>query len=120
MGAGDSGSIDDYNTPGFEFTPDDIIEFDKRGFKIIKIKRIFSKRFNQYSMLLLQSWRANCDIKIILYHSHPVHPDIREIANVIDYVVSYICKGNHTLAQEREIITSAIQRYVWSQYMREA
>ena len=54
-------------------------------------------------MNLLQSWRENCDVKILLYETHPMHPmhpDIREIQNVAGYVVQYTCKGHLMLRQE--------------------
>ena len=112
MGAGIEECLGNCKTPGFDYVPNDIIEFDRRGFKSLKLKRTISKQFNQSSMVMLQSWRANCDIKILLYDTHPLYPDIREIANVSDYVVSYTCKGHLTLIQERDIICSAMKRYV--------
>jgi hypothetical protein len=53
-------------------------------------------RLLQTSLHCLQSWRANCDISILIYESDPKHPDASEIA------VSYACKGNETLAIERK------------------
>ena len=49
---------------------------------------------------MLQSWRANCDVQILLYDSNPKAPDISEISRVTDYVVAYSCKGNATLKEE--------------------
>jgi len=59
-------------------------------------------RINQTSRYLLQSWRANCDVQILVYNSSPSKPDLAEIAKITDYVVSYQCKGNHSWAEERE------------------
>lgn len=53
-------------------------------------------------MDLLQSWRGNCDIQILIYESSPDNIDIREISKVTDYVVAYSCKGNCTLREEKE------------------
>lgn len=53
-------------------------------------------------MDLLQSWRGNCDIQILVYNYDPMHPDWSEIAKVSDYVVAYASKGNTTLKEERE------------------
>lgn len=51
---------------------------------------------------MLQSWRGNCDIQLLVYNCDPMFPDIGEIAKVTDYVVAYACKGNSTLKEERE------------------
>lgn len=112
MGAGDEVSLGDCDTPGFNFVANDIIEYDKRGYKTLKLQRTISQCLNQTSVLMLQAWRANCDGNILLYDTHPMHPDMEEIANVSDYIVSYTCKGHLTLAQERDIVSSAIKRCV--------
>jgi hypothetical protein len=59
-------------------------------------------KLNQTSLHCLQSWRANCDVAILIYESDPKNPDSSEIAKVTDYVISYACKGNLTLAIERK------------------
>ena len=64
-------------------------------------------------MIMTQSWRANNDVKILLYNTDPLCPDIREISNVAGYVVQYTCKGHPKLKQEREIICASIKRYVF-------
>jgi len=38
----------------------------------------------------------------MIFDSDPVFPDISEIAEVTDYVVSYACKGNMAYAIEKE------------------
>ena len=65
-------------------------------------------RINQTSSYLLQSWRANCDVQILVYNGDPKNPDISEIARITDYVVSYSCKGNVTLKEEREHLKQLI------------
>lgn len=60
-------------------------------------------------MNLLQSWRANCDVKILIYDTHPDYPDLSEISKVSDYIVSYTCKGHMTLSQEKNFISSTIK-----------
>jgi hypothetical protein len=57
-------------------------------------------RINQSSTKLLQSWRGNCDVQILIYDSPPDQCDLREISKVTDYVVAYSCKGNSTLREE--------------------
>ena len=59
-------------------------------------------RINQTSDVLLQSWRGNCDVQILIYDSDPMNPDLAEIARVTDYVVAYSCKGNVTWREEIE------------------
>lgn len=51
---------------------------------------------------MLQSWRANCDIQVLVYESDPANPDIKEISRVTDYIVAYQTKGNSTWLEERE------------------
>lgn len=57
-------------------------------------------RLNQTSQSMLQSWRGNCDIQILIYDSDPDHPNIKEISRVTDYVVAYNSKGNSTWMEE--------------------
>ena len=53
-------------------------------------------------MDLLQSWRGNCDIQILIYDSDPNNVDVSEISRVTDYVVAYATKGNCSLREEKE------------------
>lgn len=62
-----------------------------------------NSRINQTSTALLQSWRANCDVQILIYESHPDNFDLREVSKVTDYVVAYSCKGTTTYREEVEI-----------------
>ena len=59
-------------------------------------------RVNQTSTDMLRSWRANCDIQILLYDSDPKEPSVTDIARVTDYVVAYATKGNLTTKEETE------------------
>ena len=59
-------------------------------------------RVNQTSIDMLQSWRGNCDVQLMVYKGDPMKPDISEIARVTDYVVAYQCKGNATQKEEVE------------------
>ena len=113
VGAGTEKDSGTGNTPGFPLVHNDCIMFDNRGFKTLHMKRTFSNRLNQSSMIMLQSWRANCDVKLLLYDTHPKWPDIKEISNVSDYIVSYTCKGHMTQVKERDIIISSINKYVF-------
>ena len=62
----------------------------------MSLNRTNSKRFLQSEMITLQSWRANCDVKLLIYETDPSYPDMNEISSVIDYIVSYTCKGHLT------------------------
>ena len=57
-------------------------------------------RVNQTSLDLIQTWRGNCDIQIMIYESNPDNFNLREISKVTDYTVAYSCKGNATLREE--------------------
>jgi hypothetical protein len=84
------------------------LEKDKKGIYHFRMKRTHSKRAVQHSRTLLRGWRANCDIKLLLYFSNPNLPDIGEIENVCKYVVAYTGKRNHTSQQEK----AAIQDFI--------
>ena len=74
---------------------------DIRGFNRLELPRNH-KRITQSSLLLSQSWRANCDIQILLYDSNPLHPDPGDVARATDYIVAYACKGVETLQEEKK------------------
>ena len=113
VGAGDELTTGKCDTPGFKYCNRDIIHHDSRGFKVLQLKRCNCNRFIQSSMNLLQSWRANSDVKILIYDTDPSNPDMAEISRVSDYIVAYTCKGHVTLYEEQNIIESAIKRYVY-------
>jgi hypothetical protein len=89
----------------------DIIIEDLRGFKKLSLKRNHP-RLLQTSLYCLQAWRANCDVSIMIYDSDPAFPDLAEIAEVTDYVVSYACKGNIAYSLEREQLKDFSRRLV--------
>ena len=63
---------------------------------------------NQTSLPLLQSWRANVDVKILIYDHDPRFIDSEDIANVVNYIVSYISKGNQSFTEEKNMISNVI------------
>lgn len=67
-------------------------------------------RLNQTSADLIQGWRGNCDVQLLIYNCDPLKPDISEISRVTDYVVAYSCKGNATLKEEKEQMRKLIER----------
>jgi hypothetical protein len=60
------------------------------------------------SKWLVQGWRANCDIQLLLYECDPLHPNPDEIARVTDYIVAYACKGNETIVEEMKQMKALI------------
>jgi hypothetical protein len=93
-----------------ELREEPIITKSKRGVTMLQMKRTKSRRLNQLSVPMLRAWRANCDIKLLLYNSNPLYPDIAEIESVTRYVVAYTSKKSHTLKSEREQIQNIIMR----------
>jgi len=64
----------------------------------------------QSQHLLLRGWRANSDIKLLLYYSDPSCPDISEIEDVCRYVVAYTGKRHNTTQSEKDAIQNIILR----------
>jgi hypothetical protein len=101
VGCGQESEPGNCNTPGFELNDNPKIAIDHRKTRRLYMPRNH-KRVNQTSTVLLQSWRANCDVQLLLYNCNPMKPDISEIARVTDYIVAYSCKGNLTMKEEKE------------------
>ena len=100
-GCGTEKTKGECDTPGFPLTTNPEIKTDHRRTKRLYMPRNHP-RLNQTSRYLLQSWRANCDVQILVYDSSPSKPNLAEIAKITDYVVSYQCKGNHSWKEEQE------------------
>ena len=62
----------------------------------------------QTSLTQLQSWRANCDVAVLIYSSDPSKIDPNDIANVSGYVVSYCTKGSLSYATEKEALSTIV------------
>ena len=97
------------DTPGFPLRNTSEIVRDPRGYNRLELKRN-TKRMVQTSKSLVQAWRGNCDLQVLLYDSPADDFDFSEIARITDYVVSYACKGNTTLQVEKDNIKSVIMR----------
>ena len=63
----------------------------------------------QTSTLMLQSWRANCDVAILVYDTDPVNLSPTDVAKVSNYIVSYCTKGNVSFQQERDTIAAIVE-----------
>ena len=89
------------DTPGFPLRETAEVKYDhKRSLKLYMPRN--HARINQTSSHMLQSWRANCDVQLLIYSGDPACPDLNEISRVTDYVVAYSCKGNITWKEEKE------------------
>ncbi len=69
-----------------------------------------SVRVAQHSRTLLRGWRANSNIKLLLYYSDCSCPDISEIEDVCQYVVAYTGKQQNTTQSEKDAIQNIILR----------
>ena len=95
------------NTPGFPLSTDPEVKFDHKQSQKLYLPRNHG-RLNQTSTDLLQSWRGNSDVQVLVYDCDPKNPNVSEIARVTDYIVAYSCKGNCTFKEEREQSTKLI------------
>ena len=109
-GAGHEANKNACDTPGFQLRTKNALIRDERDFLKLEMKRN-SLRMIQTAITALRGWRGNCDIKILLYDCLDGEPTPEDITEVTDYVVAYACKGNETLAIEREMIKDIIMRY---------
>ena len=110
VGFGDETKFNRQDTPGMDLRDKAAIVKDGKGIKQFRMKRTKSKRVVQHSKSLLKSWRANCDIKLLLYFSDPRYPDIGEIEDVCKYVVAYTGKRHQTSRKEIDAIENLINR----------
>ena len=77
-------------TPGFQLQDIGTLSVDSNGIKRLALQRN-TKRTNQSSFTALRSWRANCDVQLIINDSDPEYPNLNKIAKIGDYIVSYTC-----------------------------
>ena len=108
FGFGTESEPNNYKTPGKEHTSKAKIYIDHKGVEHLLLPRQHSDFAMQHSRPLLQAWRANADMQLMIYQSNPDVPDISEIQNVCRYVVSYAGKRYQTTKQERNMIQDII------------
>ena len=109
-GFGDEAHYGRQDTPGMDLREESGLVKDKKGIIHFRMKRMHSKQAVQHSRTLLKDWRANCDIKLLLYFSNLNMPKICEIEDIFKYVVAYTGKRNHTSQQEKTAIQNLIIR----------
>ena len=95
------------DTPGFPLREEPMLVRDLQGFDRLELPRN-NRRIVASSRWLLQGWRANCDIQVLLFECDPLHPNPDEIARVTDYIVAYACKGNETIVEEKNQMKALI------------
>ena len=95
------------DTPGFPLRTEPKLVQDLRGFDRLELPRN-DRRIVATSRWLVQGWRANCDIQLLLFEGNPLYPNPNEIARVTDYIVAYACKGNETIVEERKQMKALI------------
>jgi len=64
----------------------------------------------QTSTSMLESWRANCDVAIIVYDADPSEFSARDVATISGYVVSYTCKDGVSYQSEHKQKSSISSR----------
>src|SRR5688572_26840617 len=95
------------DTPGFLVRVEPELVRDLRGFDRLELPRN-DRRIVASSRWLVQGWRANCDIQVLLYECNPLQPNPEEIARVTDYIVAYCCKGNESILEEKKQMKALI------------
>ncbi len=80
------------DTDGFPLRDHHVLFTNDRGIKHLQLKRTKLCHVVQHSRAFLEIWRANCDVKLLIYESDPHCPNINEIDNVIRYLVAYASK----------------------------
>jgi len=58
---------------------------------------------------MLQSWRANYDVSLIVYNTDPIKLNPNDIARVAGYIVSYTTNGNVSYQSEKDSITASTE-----------
>ena len=95
------------DTPGFPLRSAPQLVRDLRGFDRLELPRNNSRTVTT-SKWLVQGWRANCDLQVLLYECDPLYPNPDEVARVTDYIVAYACKGTETLVEEMKQMKALI------------
>ena len=107
-GCGTEETANGKDTPGFMQYEFDTIEVERaRGLNFLRLRRN-ERRMKQTSTSMLQSWRANCDVSLIVYDTDPIKLNPNDIARVAGYIVSYTTKGNVSYQSEKDSIAALI------------
>ena len=96
------------DTKGKDLHKEAKIVKDHREIEHLFMPRCYCKRINQHSRNLLQAWRANADVYLLIYWSDPNLSDVGEIESVCWYVVAYAGKRYTKFCREMNIIQAVI------------
>jgi hypothetical protein len=96
------------DTPGKELSSSAKFETDHRGVEHFIMPRMNSVRIVQHSRALVQTWRANADVQLLIYRSDPSMPDLGEIEAVSRYCVAYAGKRYQTTKDEKDTVQNLI------------
>ena len=95
------------DTPGFFCCKCPAVVWDGQGFHRLQLPRNHS-RVVQTSIFAYRSWQANVDFQVLLPDGDPTKVHFQEVAKLVDYVVSYICKGSESQVEEKKKITTMV------------
>ena len=97
-GAGQEETLGKCDTPGLPLTTEPHTKRDHRRAKKLHLPRN-NERVNQCSLNMLQSWRGNCDIQILVCDCNPRKPNVSELAVVTDKS-AVVNRGRSPMAQQ--------------------
>lgn len=108
FGFGTEETSNEGNTPGKELRFAPTIQKNEKGVEHLLLRRTHSRQISQHSRYMLQAWRANVDVQLIIYRSNPDIPDVSEIEAVCRYCTSYASKAHQTTREEINMIQDVI------------
>ena len=105
------------DTPGKDLLPKATI-VKERGIEHLHLPRVHSRTVVQHSQTVLQAWRANADVQLLIYRSNPDIPDVGEIEAVSKYCTAYAGKTHHTTREEINTIQDTchlrVSSFIWA------
>ena len=107
FGYGQEATPNKGDTPGKELIPNASI-VKERGIEHLHLPRLHSRSVVQHSRHVLNAWRANADVQLLIYRSNPDIPDVGEIEAVSKYCTAYAGKTHHTTREEINTIQDVI------------
>ena len=96
------------DTQGKDIRTGAAIVKDRRGIEHLLLPRIQSRKTTQHSRTVLQAWRANADVQLLIYRSNPDMPDVGEIEAVSKYCTKYAGKVHQSIKEERQVVQDVI------------
>ena len=84
FGYGQEATSNKGDTPDKDLLPKATI-VKEQSIEHLHLPRVHSRTVVQHSQTVLQAWRANADVQLLIYHSNPDTPDFGEIEAVSKY-----------------------------------